>query len=234
MPISTVNQKGLDAPLTLTSPTLTSPIITGSTPQVTVLTSGSGTYTVPTNARFLLVKMAGAGGGGGGSGAGGGGGGAGGTGGTTTFGSSLLTCTGGTGGVWGGAGTAGGDGGTATIGSGASGVAVTGNAGNQYPGGYNSTNVYTAGSLGGTSPLGRSGYGGSSNGAGGQGGGSSGTAIVVGTGGGAGGYIEAYVSPLSATYAYSIGTGGTAGTAGTSGFVVIAGGNGIIFITAFF
>ena len=45
MAISTIDQKGLDTPLTLTSPTLTSPIITGSVPQVTVYTSGSGTYT---------------------------------------------------------------------------------------------------------------------------------------------------------------------------------------------
>jgi hypothetical protein len=75
MAVSTISQAGLDAPITLTSPTLTSPVITGSTPQVTVYTSGSGTYTVPANARFLQVKMVGGGGGGAGSGASGGSGG---------------------------------------------------------------------------------------------------------------------------------------------------------------
>jgi hypothetical protein len=217
-----------------TGVTLTSPIITGSTPQITIHTSGSGTYTVPTNCRWLQIEMAGGGGGGGGSSAGSSSGGNGGTGGTTTFGSSLLTCVGGGGGQWGGNGTSGGAGGTATIGAGASGLALTGNVGTNYPGAYNSTNVYTLGSLGGSSPLGTVSGGIGTNGTGGGGGGSSGNTIVVGTGGGAGGYIKANITSLSSSYAYSVGAGGTGGTAGTNGFVGYAGGSGIIFITAYF
>ena len=61
MAISTVNQKGLDAPLTLTSPTLTSPVIS-------TITNGAATITLPTttgtaaltnNAGLSLVKVAG-------------------------------------------------------------------------------------------------------------------------------------------------------------------------------
>jgi hypothetical protein len=214
-----------------TGVTLTSPIITGSTPQITTYTSGSGTYTVPTNCRWLQIEMVGAGGGGGGAGSGGG---YGGTGGTTTFGSSLLTCVGGGGGQWGGNGTNGGAGGSATIGAGANGLAVTGNIGGSYPGGYNSVNVYTQGGVGGISPLGSASGGNGTNGAGGGGGGSQGTSIVVGTGGGSGGYIKANITSLSSSYAYSVGTGGTVGTAGTSGYVGYTGGNGIIVITAYF
>jgi len=60
MPISTVSQKGLDAPLTLTSPTLTSPVIS-------TITNGAATITLPTttgtvaltsNAGLSLVKVA--------------------------------------------------------------------------------------------------------------------------------------------------------------------------------
>lgn len=36
---------------------------TGNSPQVTVYTSGSGTYTVPTNARWVHIRMVGGGGG---------------------------------------------------------------------------------------------------------------------------------------------------------------------------
>jgi hypothetical protein len=46
-------------------------MISGTAPQVTALTSGSGTYTVPANAKYLTVRMVGGGGVGGGSGAGG-------------------------------------------------------------------------------------------------------------------------------------------------------------------
>lgn len=62
------------------------------TPTRTVLTSGSGTYTTPTNATWLEVFIVGAGGGGNGNGSGG----TNGTdGGNTTFGSSFLTANGG-------------------------------------------------------------------------------------------------------------------------------------------
>jgi hypothetical protein len=235
MPISTVSQKGLDAPITLTSPTLTNPIITGSTPQVTNYTSGSGTYTVPTNCRYLEIEMVGGGGGGGGSSAGSGtAGGNGGTGGNTTFGSSLLTCVGGGGGQWGGGGTNGGIGGLSTINAPASGIAIQGNCGFSFPGGYNGSSVYTLGSLGGISVLGTNQSGGATGGAGGTGGGSGGDVIIVATGGGAGGYIKAIIASPSSSYSYAVGAGGTGGTAGSLGFAGNTGGAGRIFITAYF
>jgi len=48
MPISTVSQKGLDAPLTLTSPTLTSPVIS-------TITNGAATITLPTTTGTLAL-----------------------------------------------------------------------------------------------------------------------------------------------------------------------------------
>ena len=47
--------------------------LSGNAPQMTVYTSGSGTYTVPTNAKALYIKMVGGGGGGSGAGTSGGG-----------------------------------------------------------------------------------------------------------------------------------------------------------------
>ena len=90
----------LSAPAVAGSTVLTLPTTTGTlalygAPQVTVYTTGTGTYTTPAGAKWLQVKLVG----GGGGGAGGNNGGAGGTGGTTTFGTSLLTCIGGTGGL---------------------------------------------------------------------------------------------------------------------------------------
>jgi hypothetical protein len=218
---------------TLTLPNVTGTLaLSAAAPNVTTYTSGSGTYTTPTGARWLQVKMVGAGGGGGGCGAGGG---TGGTGGTTTFGTSLLTANGGLGGVTGGAGTGGGDGGTATISSPAVGLTVRGNRGGSYPGGsYNTPTVYTLGGLGAVSPLGTNIPGASTGGAGGTGGTSSGTSVVVGNGGGAGGYIEAIIPSPSATYSYAVGAAGTGGTAGTSGSAGEVGGAGLIFITAYF
>jgi hypothetical protein len=105
------------------------------TPQVTVYTSGSGTYTVPANAKYLTVRMIGGGGNGGAaSGAtAGGGGGAGGylegqintpsstysyavgaVSGTTTFGTSLFTANGGSVGASSSVAAVGGSGGTAS------------------------------------------------------------------------------------------------------------------------
>jgi len=39
-------------------------MVAAAAPQVTVYTSGSGTYTTPTNAKYLQIKMVGGGGGG--------------------------------------------------------------------------------------------------------------------------------------------------------------------------
>jgi len=121
----------LSAPAVAGTNTITLPASTGTValyanPQTTYYTSGSGTYTVPTGAKYLYVEMVGAGGGGGGSGVASGG--TGGTGGSSTFGSSLLTAVGGTGGS-NGAIAFGGAGGTATVSSPAVGATFTGGLG---------------------------------------------------------------------------------------------------------
>ena len=242
-----VNSSYIASGVTLTTPTLVSPITTGSTPQVTAYTTGSGTYTVPANCRYLQVRMVGGGGGGSGSSTNAGNnGGAGGTGGSTTFGTSLLVANGGVNGT-GASGGTGGAGGSASLG-GASGIAISGSAGVSIN--YSqSTNIILTGGVGGSSAFGGSGRGG---GAGGQtggdaatnsgagGGGASGPAAgfsqVTGAGGGSGGYVDAIItsSSLLSTYAYAIGAAGTAGIAGTSGYAGGAGGSGVIYITAFF
>ena len=222
---------------TINTPTLTNPIMTGSTPQITIYTGSSGTYTVPTNTRYLTIEMCAGGGGGAGSGVSATGG-AGGTGGTTTFGTSLLTSTGGLGGS---GGASGGNGGSSTINSpaiyvvsapGGAGVSVN----------YASSVAYQSGGNGSASPFGGNGgctvasAGTAASGFGSAGGGAGcgATPAVCGGGGGAGGYIKAMItSPLS-SYSYSVGAGGSAGTAGTSGFVGGAGGGGIIIVTAYF
>lgn len=78
-------------------------------PTIQKFTSGSGTYTTPANVKWIRVRMVGGGGAETGSA------GTGGTGGTTTFGSSLLTCTGGDGGAGGVNGADGGAGGSAGV-----------------------------------------------------------------------------------------------------------------------
>jgi hypothetical protein len=232
----TVTTASLTSGLTLTTPTLTSPIITGSTPQFIQLTTGSGTYTTPTNARYLLVKMVGGGGGGGGGGNNGTAG-NGGVGGSTTFGTSLLTCTGGQGL------TTSSNPGAATLNSPAIGIAASGASGGGF-GALVTSAVYLTGGTGGASPFGGNGTGGANSGggggaansgSGGAGGGNNGNQPAFsGGGGGSGGYIEAIINSPSASYSYSIGAGGTAGTAGTNGFAGGSGGSGIIYVFAFF
>ena len=208
-------------------------------PQTIVYASGSGTYTVPANAKYLYIKMVG----GGGGGAGGNNGGVGGNGGNTTFGSSFLTAGGGTGGVTAANGLVG-YGGTATIGAGATGISLTGGQGGAGTGQGATTTGYQVASSGGNSAFGggaggqenQAGANGAANtGAGGAGGASGGTIANVGGGGGAGGYIEAYITTsLAASYSVAIGAGGTGGTAGTSAFAGGTGAAGLIIVTAFF
>lgn len=233
----TLTNKTLTSP-TITTPTLTNPVITGSTPQVTTYTSSSGTYTVPTNCRYLQVEMSG--GGGGGAGGGSTGSASGTSGGTTTFGTSLLTCTGGTSGIRA-VDSASSTGGSATINSPATGLGLTGGEGS----GGNGTGVsgYQVGMSGGANPFGGAGasrvngvgYAGQPNtGAGGGGGGSNTNGGGSGGGGAAGGYIKAIISSPSATYSYAVGAGGTGGAGGSNGFAGNSGAAGIIFITAYF
>lgn len=195
-------------------------------PQITLLTSGSGTYTVPTGCQYLHVRMVGGGGGGAGSGGGSGAGNAGnGNAGTATaFGSSLLTANAGSGGAS--ASNGGGAGGGGTINAPAVGIICAGVQGYNL-GQYNTAQqVYTGGQGGPPTPLG-------SYGAGGAGAGTLGVAVCVGSSGGSGCYIDAVITSPSATYAYTVGAGGTGGTAGTSGFVGGAGGAGVIYVTAY-
>lgn len=208
-----------------------SPLGSSAIPTLQTFTSGSGTYTTPSNVAFIRVRMVGGGGGGGGIGAGGG---TGGTGGSTTFGSSFLTCAGGTGG---GNSANGGSGGAATISIG-SGIAMVGNAGGA---GFNVIN--TAGGMGAAGPWGGSGLAPSTgtNGAdaaansGAGGGGAPGTGGTGSAGGGgAGGYIEIVIANPAASYAYSVGAGGTAGVAGFGGLAGGAGGSGFIIVDEFY
>lgn len=207
------------------------------TANVTVYTSGSGTYTTPTGAKYLQVVMVGGGGGGCGTGTAGSAG-SGGTGGTTTFGSSFLTCPGGGGGAQPTGGT---PGSTPTGGD----INLVGSAGFCGPGYPNS--VYSQGGNGGPSPFGGSAVGGYVGGAGnagtsGSGGGGGGIAntsvnsltIFMGGGGASGGYLQKTISSPAASYSYAVGAGGTAGTAGNTGLAGGAGGAGVIIVTAYF
>lgn len=190
--------------------------------EVTVYTSGSGTYTVPTGSHTLEIEMAGAGGGGSGSGGGNGAvdGGAGGTGGSTSFGS--ATVNGGSGGA-----DTPGFGGSASSTSGITIVLASTGANGSANGSYNvASNSYSRGGRGNATPLGGYGKGGDGavNGA---------NSVVVGNGGGAGAYLKGWITSPSATYSYAVGAAGSAGTAGTNGNAGSAGGSGAIIIKAY-
>ena len=213
--------------------------IGGNPPQVTVYTSGSGTYTVPTGAQWLQVRMVG-GGCGGGGGAGNGSNGTTvqpGSGGNTTFGTSLLTATGSIRAGNGGGGTPG----TATVSSPATSVvALSGGTGGSWSYNYGVATPMV-GAVGSNSPFGGAGAASSGSalsntGSGGGGGRTNNTAgRFGGSGGSSGGYIEAIITSPSATYAYAVGAGGTGGAAADgNGGVGGAGGSGVIYITAYF
>ena len=207
-------------------------------PTVTTPFSGSGTYTTPANCKYLMVKILGGGGGGGSSSTTGSAtGAAGGVGGTSTFGTSLLTCNGGNGGVQGYTGAFGGTGGTSTLSAPATGASFGGS-----QAGSGSVSSSIAGGTGASTPFG-GGVGGANGTAGGDatantgsgGGGAGGPATgYSGGGGGGGAYIEALITSPSASYSYAVGAGGSGGTAGTGGFAGGNGGSGVIIITAYF
>jgi hypothetical protein len=204
--------------------------------------SGSGdatiTFSQVLSPKYIEIEALGAGGGGGGSSTtAANNGGTGGTGGTTTFGSSLISCTGGLGGTV--FGSAPGSGGTATLGTGPIGKALSGGYGGMSVG-YLISADFAGGAMGGVSPLGGAGSGGAAGTAGfnatansgsGGGGASSPVSGRGGSGGGAGGYANAIIINPSPTYTYAIGAAGTAGSAGTGGFIAGAGGSGYIEIT---
>jgi hypothetical protein len=192
---------------------------------ITVYTSGSGTYTTPTNCKAILVELVGGGAGGGGATANNGV-----AGGNTTFGS--LTGNGGT------AGAA--NAGSPASGGGASGGDVNLSGSDGGCGAQPISGTYNLSGAGGASYFG--GNGGSAGGAqsgrnavgagsGGSGGGSA-LSGISGGGGGAGGYVRKLIASPSATYSYAVGAGGDGGAAGTN-----AGGTGsagIIIVTEFY
>ena len=198
-------------------------------PVQTVLTSGSGTFNVPTGAKYITVEMTGAGGGGAGSGVGST---SGSNGNNTTFGTSLLTCTGGIGGVAGN--SAGSVGGTATINSPAVGINYPGASGRPVL--HTSIDSYAFSSNAGVNyPNIINGDGQTGYGMGGSGGGILSTINSVGgAAGGNGAYIKAMITILSSTYLYSVGSGGTPGTLGTSGFYGQKGEPGLIIVSVYF
>jgi hypothetical protein len=200
--------------------------------------TGPATLTFLGYAQPLYYKIRMVGGGGGGSTSGTAGSTAATPGGNSTFGSSLLTANGGGAGIFAGSANAGG---SATINSPAIGSAFTGGVGQM--GGTNTTvsAAIVPGGQGGNSPFGGAGSGtwigagaaaAANSGSGGGGGMSSSTQADNrgGTGGSAGGYIDAIVTAPSSTYTYAVGAGGSAGLVGTNGSAGGAGGSGYIIV----
>lgn len=218
-------------------------------PAVTTYSSGSGTYTVPTGAKYLRVRLQGGGGGGGGASwnnqQNGGNGVAGGA---TTFGGTMISAAGGLGGA-GLSFITGGNGGGTTLNSPAIGVmfingtvgqngAITGAASVMVNGGDGGGTGMGGGGMGGQGD-GQPGKSPAANSGGGGGGGASNqgaSALARGGGGGGGGaFCEAFIpAPLSATYAYAVGGGGAGGTAGTNGGAGADGATGYLIIEAYF
>ena len=209
-------------------------------PQTTVYTSGSGTYTVPSGARWLSVKMVG-GGGGGAVGASTGNATTNGSyGGNTTFGTGIAS--GGSGGFVndnGGIGTA------STMISGGVGVALAGGDGGPSAAPYGTGRAANEGGQGGSSAFGGAGAGrgGSTEASGGDGkpntgggggaaGGSNAPGTYAGGGGASGGYVECVIASPAATYSYAVGAGGAGGNNGSR--VGGNGGSGVIYVVAYF
>lgn len=202
-------------------------------PTYTHLTVGTGTYTPPTCATSLEVRLLGGGGGGGGGGTPGNSGQNGSNGVLTSLGSFTAA-----------PGQFGFGGGSANGFGGAGGTGGSGSATARYQGGGGGFGgVFLAatvafGGAGGASCLGggglstgvSGGQGAANTGAGGAGGASSTSSGVGGGGGGAAECVQINIPPpLAANYSYSVGTGGTSGAAG-NGSIGGVGGTGDILI----
>jgi microcystin-dependent protein len=212
-------------------------------PTIHKITSGSGTYTTPAHVSYLRVRMVGGGSGGGGSSDGNGNGGLGGSGSYSAFGSNVAN-----GATNVSAGYVGGEGGSATLGSGSVGTVVSGGSGQggSYQNSPSGLSIHFAGGAGGASALGGNGSGGqiftnyagtaaaANSGAGGGGAVGPNFGGISGSGGGAGGFLDAIIQTPAATYAYIVGTGGAGGAGGTNGFPGSAGGSGYIEITEYY
>lgn len=200
--------------------------IKAAAPTRTTYTSGSGTYSTPTGATRLVVRMAG-GGGGGGAGSSN----AGSNGNDTTFGT--LTAAKGSGGATsGGAGGSGGagtngdlnlTGGSGDNGANFAGSCMGGAGGSNAFGGAPGSNWQTSANSAGSSAAANTGAGGA---------GGTAAANTAGAGGGAGAYVEKVITSPSASYSYAVGAGGNGGSAGGG-----AGGNGgagVIIVDEFY
>lgn len=194
-------------------------------PTTRVFTSGSGTYTTPSNVLWIEIEMCGGGAGGAGSGSTGATFGS--SGGNSTF--STLTASGGSVPA---AQTTQGAGGTASGGylnqiggSGGAGSGLTspnpGGSGGASPFGGQGTSGASGGGAGGAA---------ATNSCSGGGGGGVNTTANGGAGGGAGGYLKAIISSPAASYSYAVGAAGSGGSAGTGGAAGGAGGAGRIMV----
>lgn len=215
---------------------------TAAAPTRQVFLSGSGTYTTPSGARQIKVRMVG-GGGGGGEGNSTGNAGSGGA--RTLFGTVATGV-----GIGGAAGTGG------TVAGGAGGVVGGASEANTISGVWASSTTFNiAGGDGGAGQNGMTlaapgggtvfGPGGASTGAnnvggaakansgGGGAGAYSGGSTAGGGGGGGGQYVELTINSPSATYSYEVGAGGAGGT-GTAQTDGGAGGSGIIIVDEFY
>lgn len=237
--IATTQSAGNNTTAVATTAFVTTAVVNAA-PQTTVYTSGSGTYTVPSGARWLSVKMVG-GGGGGAVGASAGNATTNGSyGGNTTFGTGIAS--GGSGGFVndnGGIGTA------STMISGGVGVALAGGDGGPSAAPYGTGRAANEGGQGGSSAFGGAGAGrGGSNessggdgkpntgGGGGAAGGSNAPGTYAGGGGASGGYVECVIASPAATYSYAVGAGGAGGNNGSR--VGGNGGSGVIYVVAYF
>lgn len=242
--VFTVNAKGL---ITAASEvTITAPPPTYTAPKVTRYLTGSGQHTLTGSPLYIKVTVVGQGGGGSGGGSSDGGGSTAGSNSTWSVhsGAAILTAAGGSAGVYGTGST---PGGAVTIGGAATNFrSQAGGMGQGYVAAPSIVGVSLAGGFGGDTPFfGGAGRGASASavgtagvantGGGGQGGGCSTVNCIPGSGGGSGGYIEAYIFTPSASYDYLVGeSAGAAGNAGTNGSAGAAGGKGIVIVEEFY
>lgn len=208
----------IGASITLTLPSVAGTLALGVVPTVQILTSGTAATYTPTSVNVKWIKVRMLGGGGGGAAADTAAGNNGSSGSNTTF--DNLTAFGGAGGIWNGAG---GSGGAVSVGSGWTDIGSTvGNGGAGWSGGNASANIFSggqggAGALGGGSKgdsyAGVGNNGGTNTGSGGAGGGTNNVNnSIPGSGGGAGGYVEAIAA--AGSFTYTVGAGGAGGLFG--------------------
>lgn len=213
------------------------------------LISGT-TYTTPAGAKYLIVELLGAAGGGAGSGTTNTG--LQGSDGSNTVFNSIIAHHGSGAPSWNT---------SSKGGAGGSGTSIGGSVIDVQPGGYGqgsgwaqTIGVAVQGGQGGSSRFGGAGAGGgnvqnggigdvpgingaTNSGSGGGGAGSYqgiGTQAYGGAGGGAGEYVKLLITSPSATYSYSVGSGGAGGTAGSNGGAGGNGADGVIQVWAFF